>query len=93
MVIGIIAILLLAGGAYSSLPVQGSVSMIRDNKMLIDMHASESIVSNEFDELIEQLQGMEKPRIHLIINLGKKVIEINGETDLKQDYTSELTRF
>lgn len=67
--------------------------MIRDNKMLIDIHENVSNVSNEFDELIEKLEEMEKPRVRLIINLGKKVIEINGETDLKQDYFSKLTRF
>ncbi|XP_077259608.1 uncharacterized protein LOC143895954 isoform X1 [Temnothorax americanus] len=86
LIINIIAILLLAGGVFSSLPVQGSIPMIRDNMMLIDLHASESNVSDDLDELIEKLQGMEKPWVHLIINLGRKVIEINGEIDLKQDY-------
>ncbi|XP_071567934.1 uncharacterized protein [Temnothorax nylanderi] len=86
LIISIIAILLLAGGVFSSLPVQGSIPMIRDNMMLIDLHASESNVSDDLDELIEKLQGMEKPWVHLIINLGRKVIEINGEIDLKQDY-------
>lgn len=67
--------------------------MVNDNTMSIDLRASKSNVSDDIDELIEKLQGMENPQVHLIINLGGKVIDVNGETDLEQDYFSELIRF
>lgn len=92
MIISIIAILLLAGGVSSSLPVQGSVSMVHDNTISIDLGASKSNI-DDIDDLIEKLQGMENPRVHLIVNLGRKVIEVNGETELEQDYFSELICF
>lgn len=57
------------------------------------MHASESSDSDDLNKLIEKLQEKEKSRVHLTITVGRKVIEINGETDLKQDYFSELTHF
>lgn len=87
MIISITAILLLAGGVFSSLSVQGSISMIHDNTMSIDLRAN---VGDDLDDLIEKLRGMKKPRVHLMIDLGKKVIEINGE--IEQNYFSELTR-
>ncbi|XP_018355873.1 PREDICTED: uncharacterized protein LOC108756492 isoform X2 [Trachymyrmex septentrionalis] len=40
MIISIITILLLTRGIFSSLPVQGSISMIHDNTMLIDLRAN-----------------------------------------------------
>jgi len=59
--------------------------------MSIDLRASKLSVSDVLDDFIEKLRGMEKPRIHIIIDLEKKVIEINGKTNLEQDYSSKLT--
>ncbi|XP_039314458.1 uncharacterized protein LOC120359728 isoform X1 [Solenopsis invicta] len=85
MIISIIVILLLTGGVFSSLPVQGSISMIHDDTISIDLRASESNV--DLGVFIEGLRAIKKPRIHLIIDLGKEVIEIDGETNLEQDYS------
>lgn len=63
--------------------------MIHDSTMSIDLRAN---IGDDLDDLIEKLRGMKKPRVHLMIDLGKKVIEINGKTELEQDYFSELTR-
>jgi len=67
--------------------------MIHDNTVSIDLRASKSSVSDDLDDFIEKLRGMEKPSIHMIIDLEKKVIEINGESNLEQDYSSKLTCF
>lgn len=64
--------------------------MIRNNKMLIDLHANKL---SDFNELIEKLQRMENPQVRIIINLERKIIEINGKTDFEEDYFSELTCF
>lgn len=61
--------------------------------MSIDLRTNKSSVSDDYDELIAKLRGMEKSRVHFIINLGRKIIEINGEADLEQDHFSELTSF
>ncbi|KAL0122977.1 hypothetical protein PUN28_007555 [Cardiocondyla obscurior] len=84
MIFNIIAILLLVGQVFSSLPVQGSISMVHDNTMSIDLRASKW--SHELDELVKQLFDMEKPQVHLLINLGRKTIQVNGEIDLEQNY-------
>jgi len=59
----------------------------------IYLRVNKSNVSGDLDNLIEKLREMEKPRIYIIIDLEKKVIEINGETNLEQDYSSKLICF
>ncbi|XP_011700767.1 PREDICTED: uncharacterized protein LOC105457668 [Wasmannia auropunctata] len=86
MIINIIAILLLAGVVFSSTPIQGSISIINDNMILIDLRANNSNVSDDLNEMIEKLRETEKPWVRMTIDLGKKV-EINGKTDLEQEYT------
>jgi len=58
--------------------------------MLINLRANKL---SDFGKLIEKLQGMEKTQIRIIINLERKIIEINGKTDFEEDYFSELTCF
>jgi len=57
--------------------------------MLINLRANKL---SDFGKLIEK-QGMEKTQIRIIINLERKIIEINGKTDFEEDYFSELTCF
>ncbi|XP_025262142.1 uncharacterized protein LOC109609939 isoform X2 [Camponotus floridanus] len=84
MIINIIAFLLLAGGALSSLPVHGSISIIDDDAISINLHANKSSVGDDLDDLIKKLKIENiKPRIHL--HLGKKIIEIINGTDHEQD--------
>ncbi|XP_011631736.1 uncharacterized protein LOC105423627 [Pogonomyrmex barbatus] len=81
MIINIITILLFVRGVFSSSSVQGSIS-IHNNIISINLHSSK--LSDNFDELIEKLRRITKPQIHLIVELRRKVIEINGE--IEQDY-------
>lgn len=92
MIINIIAFLLLAGGALSSLPVHGSISIIDDDVISINLHANKSSVGDDLDDLIKKLKVENvKPRIHL--HLGEKIIEIINGTDHEQDCFGELVYF
>lgn len=90
MIINIIAILLLAGGALSSLSIYGSISMIDDDTISINLHVNKSDVGDNSNELTEKLKAANaKPRIHL--DLGERIIEINNEAE--QDCFGELICF
>lgn len=91
MIINIIAILLLARGILSFLPVHGSISLIDDDVISINLHANKADVGDDLDELIEKLKVNAKPQIYL--NLGKKIIEIINSTDHEQDCFGELVCF
>lgn len=89
MVINIIAVLLLARGILSSLPVHGSISLIDDDAISINLHANKAGVSDDFDKLIEKLKVVNaKPRIYL--NLGEKIVEIINNINHEQDCFGEL---
>lgn len=92
MIINIIGFLLLAGGALSSLSVHGSISIIDDDAISINLHANKSSVGDDLDDLIKKLKIENiKPRIHL--HLGEKIIEIINGTDHEQDCFGELVYF
>jgi len=72
MITCIITILLLTGGDIFSLLVQGS---IHDNTISIELCANKSSVSDDLNNFIEKLRGMEKLRIHIVASLARCISE------------------
>lgn len=90
MLIQIIVTSLLAGRVLSSVSVQGSISMVNNDTMMIYLHTDKSSVDDDSDKLMRKLhEAKPNPRIHLVVYLGERIVAIEGELE---NYLSELTR-
>lgn len=98
-----IAILLFARRVFSSLLVQGSISVFNKDTVTIDLHANKvsanelnahKLSEDNLDELLEKLRDtLLNGQVHLTIEIGGKVIDVQQEMDVTAGRTADKRNY